>query len=600
MNSATEVLNNVRRDAKTLLDTVDISRVVVVDDEYAASVEELLGICSELGPAESSRLPHLQRTYIDAPYEVWTDEVREVWQKLNNAERLRVVLEARKLYAASTAALADGETGQAEGAADDFKAASSLEEILGGLAGLDFVLLSLGEWREKGATLLEDMKAANTLVLFDRDFSREEQEAGDEGLKQIREAQSANIGYCGLISHTIPLKGEFEAWINLSAEHDLVRDRFVVIAKERLKQDPPNYYGFLGMLRLTALSGRYARVKRKAWSIFEDSLSEAKTAMECLSVLDFDTMVFASSRQEGVWEPETLFRVFSILMQRQARSRLLQDQDMPDSVAAARRLSAAPEAIATALDGDNDSNESLRIQRFEIYDSDDELNRFHIPVGIGDVFRLSSNERHYILLAQPCDLMVRKDGMRSYEDKKFGRMAAVVELVFGCAEKPENWGELPFYEEETGRAAFANFARVYQVPLVVLDLCAVCEDGSAEIDVNEECPTLLIEPWQKRYQKLRRFFGEALDRYEELENKDLDEETPSLALPGSTTFLKLGPNVTGKTLKYGVKRMLRLRQPWSGALLTKFAQYQARTAFDHYFGHPTEAPAGADDDQGPE
>ncbi|MCY3772579.1 MAG: hypothetical protein OXG98_11245 [Gemmatimonadetes bacterium] len=571
---------------------------MVIDDEYAANVEELLGICSELVPAESSRLPHLEEIYFDAPHAVWTDEVRETWEKLNNTERRRVVVEARKLHAASSASLADGETGQDETAADDFKAAGSLEEILGGLAGLDFVLLSLSEWREKGTTLLKGAKAQNTLVLFDRDFSREEPEAENEGLKQIHEAQSTNIGYVGLISHTVPLNDEFEAWVNLSEEHGLERDRFVVISKGRL-QDPPNYYGFLGMLRLTALSGRYARVKSKAWSIFKDSLSEAKKAMESLSVLDFDRMVFASSRKEGIWEPETLLRIFHILMQREARSRLLQDQDMPDSVAAARRLSAAPEAIATALDGDNDSDESLRIQRFEIYDSDDELNRFHTPIDIGDVFWFSTNEKYYILLAQPCDLMVRKDGMRNYEDKKFGRMAAVVELVFGCTEKRENWEELPFYEEETGSSAFANLARVYQVPLVVLDLCAVCEEGSAEIDVNAECPALLIEPWEKRYQKLRSFYDKALDRYEELKNKDLDEETPSLALPGSTTSLKFGPIVTGKILKYGVKRMLRLRQPWSGALLTKFTQYQARTAFDHYFGHSTEVPASSDADQGP-
>ena len=248
------------------------------------------------------------------------------------------------------------------------------------------------------------------------------------------------------------------------------------------------------MLRLAALSGRYARVKCRAWSIFENSLSEAKKAMESLSVLDFDRMVFASSRKEGVWEPDTLFRVFGILMRREARSRLLKDGDIPDAVAAARRVSVAPEEIAKALEAGGDSNEALQIQRFEIYDAGDELNPFHTPIDLGDIFQFNSNGRHYILLAQPCDLMVRKDGMRNYEDNRFGRTAAMVELVFDAAEKRGNWGELPFYEEETGQFAFANFAKVYHVPLVVLDLCAVRSDGSAGIDVNAERPKLLIEP----------------------------------------------------------------------------------------------------------
>ena len=599
MNNAAAVREKVRKDAKKLLDTVGVSRVVIVDDEYAAHVEKLLEICSALRATDLARLPHLQEIPFDAPYELWSGEIRKVWQTLDNAKQRRVLAEARMLDTTSTAGSADGETGE-EQAADDYKAANSLEEILDGLAGLEFVPLSLSEWREQGPDLLEDVKAAHTLLFFDRDFSREEAGAENEGFKQIREVQTANVGYCGLISHMVPLGGEYEAWIQLSEEHNLVRDRFVVIAKERLKKESAGFYGFLGMLRLAALSGRYARVKCKAWSIFENSLSEARKAMERLSVLDFDKMVFASSRKEGVWEPDTLFRVFGILVRREARLRLLEDGDIPDAVAAARTVSAAPEEITKALEADSDSNESLRMQRFEIYDPGDELNRFHTPIDLGDIFRFDSNERHYILLAQPCDLMVRKRGLRNYEDNSLGRMAAVVELVFGEAEKRESWGELPFYEEETGKSVFANFAKVHQVPLAVLDLCAVCPDGSAGIDVSAERPELLIEPWRVRHRKLCKFFGKALDRYEKLTNTKLDDEIASLALPGSSTTLTLGSVVAGKTLQYGVKRMLRLRQPWSGALLTEFAQYQARAAFEHPFGHRAEAPTGVDGDQEPE
>ena len=589
MSSAAPVRENVRRDTKTLLDTVGVSRVVIVDDEYANTVEELLGICSELTAAESAQLPHLHRIHFDAPRELWMAEVREVWQKLDNVERRHVKTEARKSDSVSTAASEDGVIFERQ-AADDYKAASSLEEILDGLAGLEFVELSLSEWRERRADLLEDTRAANTLLLFDRDFSREEAGSENEGFQQIREVQSASVGYCGLISHTVPIGSECAAWISMSEEHGLVRDRFVVIAKERLKKEPPDYYGFLGVLRLTALSGRYARVKCKAWSIFENSLSEARRAMERLSVLDFDKMVFASSRKEGVWEPDTLFRVFGILMRREARSRLLGDPDILGAVAAARSVSAAPEEISKALDAESYSFESLQMQRFEIYDPGDDLNRFHAPIDVGDIFRFNSNGRHYILLAQSCDLMVRKNGVRSYEDRRLGRMAAVVELVIGRADKRESWGELPFYEEESGRSAFANFARVHQVPLAVLDLCAVCQDGSAAVDVTAERPELLVEPLRMRYGKLRKLYCKALDQYEELVNAGLDDEKASLPLPGSSSTLNLGSVVAGRTLQYGVKRMLRLRQPWSGALLTEFAQYQARAAFEHPFGHRAEAP----------
>lgn len=53
--------------------------------------------------------------------------------------------------------------------------------------------------------------------------------------------------------------------------------------------------------------------------------------------------------------------------------------------------------------------------------------------------------------------------------------------------------------------------------------------------------------------------------------------------PSST--IGLAATVDGSTERYDLKRVVRLGQPWSGALLTSFAQYQARAAFDHPFDH---------------
>ena len=592
VNSSAEVRANVRKDTKALLDTVGIYRVVIVDDEYAVNVGELLGICSELALADSKRLPHLQEVQFDAPRELWAGQIRQVWETLDHGERRHVLAQARELNAASV----EGEAGE-ERPADDYKAAMSLEEVLQGHAGLELVLLSLSEWREQGANLLVDVKAKNTLLFFDRDFSREEAGAENEGLKQIRDVQSKNVGYCGLITHTIPLEDEYEAWIRLSEQHGIAPDKFIIVAKERLNKESPDFYGFLSMLRVAALSGRYARVKSRAWSIFENSLSEARKGMERLSVLDFDRVVFASSRNEGVWEPDTLFRVFGILMRRKARSLLLEDDEIADAVEAARSVSAAPERITRALEAHKDSNEALRIQRFEIYDAGNELNVFHAPIDLGDIFEFGLSEKHYILLAQPCDLIVRKNGMRNHEDNRFGRTAALVELVLGTVEKRESWGQLPFYEEKTGESAFANFAKVRHVPLAVLDLCTVRSDGSAGIDVSAGRPNLLIEPWKVRHGKLCKYFEKALVQYEKLRNAAFDDEIASCTLPGSSTALKLGPAVNGSTIQYKVKRNLRLRQPRSGALLTEFAQYQARAAFEHHFGHRPNLLPGTDNDQ---
>ena len=229
------------------------------------------------------------------------------------------------------------------------------------------------------------------------------------------------------------------------------------------------------------------------------------------------------------------------------------------------------------------------MQRFEIYDAGDELNRFRVPTELGDIFRIGSADKLFMLLAQPCDLVVREGGMRNHETSKLRRMAAVAELVRGRDEKRESWGRLPFYEEASGRAAFVNFGKVHQVPLAVLDLCVLSGDGSGEIDLEAPAPRVLVEPWTARHRRLSRVFGAALETHEELTRSGAGGDAALLALPGWWSTLAVEPVVAGKTVRYAVQRTIRLRQPWSGALLTEFAQFQARAAFEPDFGGSAEA-----------
>lgn len=582
--STATATQKLRSHARELFANIGVSRIIVVDDEYSTTdVEDVLGICAEIGPTRAAELPHLDGVDFGAPREIWTDRVREAWETLGVTGRQELMARARAH--ATNAAESPLETGGDEPEEIDATAARSLEVLLGQLEDCEYITLSLGDWKLRSGALLADENASSTVLLFDRDLSREEEDATDGGIELVREAQATKTGYCGLISHTIPRESEYAAWLNLASEHTLDRDRFVVISKARLTGDERDCYGFLGMLRLAALSDRFAIVKSEAWSIFQDSVDKAKEAMERLSILDFDRIVFESSRREGVWEPGTLFRVFGILMRRQAQFRL-HEETISSAVARARNVSAVPEEIASVLRSENASHEALRIQRFEVYESGDELNRSHSPIELGDIFETESNKKRYILLAQPCDLMVRSNGKRSY-DAKLGRTAALVELVDKKAGEAMSREELPFYDNETGKSAFANFAKAHQVQLAILDLCAIRADGSAIIQVNTASPDILIAPWAARYKELERVFKTALGRWVRLGNRQVADQLKSLALPKFSTTIRVDATVQGETVRYGLKRVMRLRQPRSGALLTSFAQYQARAAFEHVFDpHP--------------
>ena len=586
-------LDRVRSNAKTLLDTVGVSRVVVVDDQYADGVEGLVGICSELERTEAAGLPHLKGVQFTAPDEVWSDQVRVAWKELDREARREVLTAARSIRAVLGEPSSDDEPADLHEVDD--QAAACLEEILGSLGGCEFVPLSLAEWEERGKGMLATDAAPRTLFLFDRGYGDERAGTDDEGFKLIREVQQGGSGYCGLITHTVSVGEEYKAWEGLAEEYGLDRDRFVVVSKGRLNAHPPDYYGFLAMLRLAALGARYARVRSMAGSIVEASLREVKSAVENLTVLDFDRMVFASSRREGVWEPDTLFRLFEILMRQEAGSRLHTDATVSQAVASARRVSASPKEIAHALEKQGEPSVALRMQRYELYDAGEKLNAWRTPTGLGDIFQIGSARNHYILLEQPCDLVVRSGGLRNREDRRLGPMAALAEIARGGQKEGTAWGKLPFYEENTGDSAFTHFGKVHQVRLAVLDLCVFRQDGSAVIDVAEDCPDELIETWRRRYGKLQEHFDDALKLHRQLADAGLEPEVQALALPGASTTLKISKTEYKGTVKYGVTRVMRLRQPWSAALLTEFAHYKARAAFEHYFGERLEAASSGGD-----
>ena len=582
---------NVREHARILLTSIGVSRVIVVDDEYReGGVEELIGLCSGLASDQAAELPYLTGIDFRTDQEVRADLLREQWARLDPGARETVLARARALEAEPLQP-PDGDHGlEASIGRVDTKASKSLERILDQLEECEYVTLSLSQWRARGNELLGDDIAENTVFLFDRDFTKEDG-TENEGINLIRQVQNANVGYCGLLSHTVTIEGEHAAWRELTQHHDLNRDTFVVIAKERLTDESEDYSQFLRMLRFVGLSARYAKVMSATWSVLDQSVAAAMAAVEWLSVPDFDMIVFGSSRREGVWEPDTLFRVFGILMRREAQRRLRQNANLSADVSEARRISTLSEKLANALGTEETSHEALRIQRFESYESTKDLNSCHIPLDIGDIFQATRSGHQYILLAQPCDLMVRPNGKRSY-DRKCGRTGALVQIVVDVEKRKDSWGHLPFYDVGKGKRAFVDFARIHQALLAVLDLCVLQGNGVAMIEVDASCPDLLIQAWKKRYNRLGKVFRTALERYNELERKNVRRDLKLLALPRLSATLGIQADVQDDTVKYGLIRVGRLRQPCSGALLTALTQYHARAEFEHAFDKVRSATAG--------
>ena len=108
----------------------------------------------------------------------------------------------------------------------------------------------------------------------------------------------------------------------------------------------------------------------------------------------------------------------------------------------------------------------------------------------------------FILLAQPCDLMVRTiDGSR----KETANEGFIAELVAHRPKGPPGepgYYELPYFLED-GSTWFINFRKWRSVKLWVLDLCVFDSDGRANFGLDSPCPPLLIPSWQKYHERIR-------------------------------------------------------------------------------------------------
>lgn len=645
MSNQTAAVEDVRANAHRLLQSIGVCRIVVVDDEYAAetiSVEELIGICEALPPETVVTIPSLANLRFDANPDVWRASIQKLWAELDDGKQADLLRRARILreendsiatfpledgdthakapegeltQAASPEIGPVGETGEREPQLDregpsgpvattseqqpsdprrDAVAALGLQQLLADLPEFTFETLSLRQWNEVRDQYLADEDAGrHTLFLFDRDFRRENA-SSDEGLNLVREVQKQGASLCGLITHTVPVGAEHEAWDNLSRDHQLDRDRFLVIAKQRLSVDDGlTHYSFLRMVRLAALSSRCGAMKNAAWKVFADSVEAAREALERVSVSDFDQIVLASSRREGVWEPETLFRIFSVFMRREARRRMHEDEaaDLPSKVRDARAVSVIPGDGDDVYGREPPLPEAIRLHRFELFESPEFINQHHLPIDLGDVFQ-DGRGTQYILLSQPCDLMVRSNGRRAYDDK-CNRQVVLADLIRATGESApkDYWEKIDWFDEATGQPVYVDFAKVHDVRLAVLDLCVLNKDGKASIDINGAAPGGLIDPWQKHGEKVRKMFRAATNRFNELgkniqKNQDKDTLRKAL-LPMASLSARFDVNVSGDVVRYDIKRVGRLLQPRAGALLTRFAQYRSRAAFEHDFDHRT-------------
>jgi hypothetical protein len=577
-------LEVVREFVARMFECVGIRRVICVDDVYAGGLPILQEVLAVATPQERAAV--LQEEV--GPRMENADIVHELaaraWDAADQDGREELLRRAR----------------QQAGGTDQGRFLAMLESLL---PDVEKKGLGLREWRACEDNMLEELSTMPTLFLFDQSFSDEEPGTEKIGQRIIAGVQQKVapggdvIAYYGLLTNLVLPDDEHHARQGIVADEHLDSSRFILISKHRLVHPLPQFAARLRTLLLAPLfAGLFIEVKKCIERVREDAIGQASG----IEPEDLEHMVFESSTREGVWEPETLIRILEILQRSKARAAVRNDSAVSDYVRRLRclgtitveaQLTAADEGIVEVVSAQpsappgppspRSSAPGWKIRRQEIYEDRAHINGLHLPVELGDIFQQTESNTEYILVAQPCDTMVRSSGAREPELTHF--ILAAIERGSDGGGRLDRF-RLPYYDESTGVDGNVRLNRVKFVRARVLDFCVFNERGNSVFVLGEEAPSGLVPAWHSRHASYGKVIKKVL--------ADVGTLGGSASKATKATFVG---DVTGSPfqaaaispqdgrLAFNCERVARLCDPFARALLTRFGQYFSRDAEPHDF-----------------
>lgn len=471
-------------------------------------------------------------------------------------------------------------------------------------AEFDIEFLTPQQWVDRREELLAGCsRTARTLFFFDQELDAEGQYGFTKGTELIAELEAEDAEafgtkwFCGILSHTLEKGAEVATWRAMAQQEQLKLELFMPISKQNLNDGD----AFYGAVYRTLINTFTETMKQIAMEAFGTALEQALGTFLNLDPLDFEHAIVKSSEDEGVSALDSLLRLYSIIQKDRVKSQLLQEETRNRFLGAAKTVKRIVD-VGRALP--EDSSKRLRALRcVELYEAGELINCFHDPLKNGDLFEIGSagSVKLWVLIAQPCDLMVRKDGERAYESNF--KVAVLAPIKTGEPGKPPKdkpgYGfMLDYLDRRNHQPGFVSFANATPVNLNVLDLSVLSAEGKCEIDAlsTAELPKFASGSWDARAKHLRKTFKKIAKIIEDVrENKgeehgeeNGDERAAELALhltpqaAPAAQFRNVESYAKG-TFIYKVRRCGRVRDPLASSLLGAFSRYLSRDAHEHDF-----------------
>jgi hypothetical protein len=521
-------------------DQLGITNVVWLDDLFDAKVEaNEIDITEQVASANAAGTklshPKLQDLTADDSPQEWA---RRILERLDASERATFLAQIAPASVPSTQS--DYTPGE-------------LEEVVSGLSS-QLKCVGLDKWADSKEELIP--AAATGVFLIDRErlVAGERTNVGDEIVRELVTRCPDDV-LVVVLTHSVGPDGTEILRKTLATDLAIPPARLGIVSKRPkgvslVSGVRAAVRVTLTQLTCTVVTGRIANVMRKSLDATEAALGE-------LPVHALDLAVFENSFNEGASEIDVLSRILTSRQRTEVDSHIAGALDDVHSPLARMRKLRSVEAMPELPPGDASLLRQWR--RDEVFDAGERLNALRAPLACGDVFQKHGTQNYFVLLGQPCDLMVRSDGQRAAREGVF------VKLKFPHELTPASEGryfEVPPLEGSDRWAL--DFRRWASVNLDCLEWTSFNIEGNVAFSPSPNAPTGLLPGWEKRFARAR--------------NKFKQGQTYCLSL-GDIAGAATVASATSVAFPY--KRVARLRGPRAAGAYAAFASFHARGAFDH-------------------
>lgn len=558
---------------------LNVQKIIYVDDR--CSINELKeAYIGKLKFHYENKPEELDFVNWDLPEQVFENEVKSLWDNKNDEERRELYLKILTF---------ENNTEELENSVAPLSLKTVLRDKID--------LLSPTEWvTNKNAIIQSLNEDSKILFLFDIEFSHapldDHRDGRDLAVELLQDDTISNYIYCGIFSHLFSINEEYEKRSEYCKTHDLQKEKFYTISKKRFQSD--SYLpGLAEGIRNTMLINEVELLKKETSKLLKSSFTKSIQEINNLTPESFNHIIQKSSVLEGVWEMATLIRIANLITTNKALKGLISNSHrtkINQSLAKIRQV----EKIKTGGETPFEKKQIIELRLKELYIQNDIQNELHYPISNGDIFKIQDKE--YILLVQPCNIALRKNGTR---DRKYN-LGLLVELEtlkkddFSKYQK----GQLATMEliEDISLPAelvkIARFSTFQSVSLSPLDLTVFNKDGKAKINLGESInlSTTIQESWKKRYKDLHKEFldyAEGIKTFNKIRIVNKNILKNSIFYGSTFSGYRLNNenclSKKGKLLDFNIQRIKHYKSPYSDDLLQKFMLYLSRNAFDHDF-----------------